>query len=106
MANLLGSGGPKRAAELGIEIVHQDLSLVMHGDVVQNLGLNREIRSSWAPLGRLGWLDKKAMRGRPHDPRSGRDRRNDIHSAARSGSLRGPAPVHRDRTRRRAHGVP
>ncbi len=33
----LGSGGPKRAAELGIEIVHQDLSLVMHGDVVQNL---------------------------------------------------------------------
>ena len=55
----LGSGGPKRAAELGIEIVHQDLSLVMHGDVVQNLYLNREIRSSWAPLGRLGWLDKK-----------------------------------------------
>ena len=58
----LSSGGPKRAAELGIEIVHQDLSLVMHGDVVQNLYLNREIRSSWAPLGRLGWLDKKAMR--------------------------------------------
>jgi simple sugar transport system ATP-binding protein len=58
----LGSGGPKRAAELGIEIVHQDLSLVMHGDVVQNLYLNREIRSSWAPLQRLGWLDKKAMR--------------------------------------------
>jgi simple sugar transport system ATP-binding protein len=58
----LGSGGPKRAAELGIEIVHQDLSLVMHGDVVQNLYLNREIRSSWAPLGGLGWLDKKAMR--------------------------------------------
>lgn len=57
-----GSGGPKRAAELGIEIVHQDLSLVMHGDVVQNLYLNREIRSSWPPLGRLGWLDKKAMR--------------------------------------------
>ena len=34
----------------------------MHGDVVQNLYLNREIRSSLAPLGRLGWLDKKAMR--------------------------------------------
>jgi D-xylose transport system ATP-binding protein len=57
-----GPGGPKRAGELGIEIVHQDLSLVMHGDVVQNLYLNREIRSSWAPLNRLGWLDKKAMR--------------------------------------------
>ncbi len=58
----LGSDGPKRAAELGIEIVHQDLSLVMHGDVVQNLYLNREIRSSWGRLGRIGWLDKKAMR--------------------------------------------
>ncbi len=58
----LGSGGPKRAAELGIEIVLQDLSLVMHGDVVQNLYLNREIRSSLGPLGRIGWLDKKAMR--------------------------------------------
>jgi|SRR5208337_2565094 len=55
-------GGPQRAAELGIEIVHQDLSLVMHGDVVQNLYLNREIRSSRTPLRQLGWLDKKAMR--------------------------------------------
>jgi ABC-type sugar transport system ATPase subunit len=55
-------GGPQRAAELGIEIVHQDLSLVMHGDVVQNLYLNREIRSPWAPLRRIGWLDKRAMR--------------------------------------------
>ena len=34
----------------------------MHGDVVQNLYRNREIRSSFLPLGRLGWLDKKAMR--------------------------------------------
>lgn len=58
----LGSGGPRRAAELGIEIVHQDLSLVMHGDVIQNLYLNREIRSSIGPLGRIGWLDKRAMR--------------------------------------------
>lgn len=55
-------GGPKRAAELGIEIVHQDLSLVMHGDVVQNLYLNREIRAKSPLLRRIGWLDKKAMR--------------------------------------------
>ena len=35
---------------------------MMHGDVVQNLYLNREIRSSSPLLSRLGWLDKKAMR--------------------------------------------
>ena len=61
-----GSGGPKRAAELGIEIVHQDLSLVMHGDVVQNLYLNREIRSSWPALRQLGWLDRKSTRLTSH----------------------------------------
>jgi simple sugar transport system ATP-binding protein len=55
-------GGPKRAAELGIEVVHQDLSLVMHGDVAQNLYLNREIRSRLPGLKQIGWLDKRAMR--------------------------------------------
>ncbi len=59
---VMGHGGPKRAADLGIEVVHQDLSLVMHGDVVQNLYLNREIRSRLPLLGRMGWLDKRAMR--------------------------------------------
>ncbi len=58
----MGHGGPKRAAELGIEVVHQDLSLVMHGDVAQNLYLNREIRSRLPGLKQIGWLDKKAMR--------------------------------------------
>ena len=77
-------GGPQRAAELGIEIVHQDLSLVMHGDVVQNLYLNREIRSSWAPLRRIGWLDKKAMRaGARSNSRPGRDGRRGFRPAAR-----------------------
>jgi ABC-type sugar transport system ATPase subunit len=57
-----GHGGPKRAAELGIEVVHQDLSLVMHGDVAQNLYLNREIRSRVPGLKHIGWLDKRAMR--------------------------------------------
>jgi ABC-type sugar transport system ATPase subunit len=58
----LGGGGPHRVAELGVEVVHQDLSLVMHGDVTQNLFLNREIKSSFPPLRRIGWLDTKAMR--------------------------------------------
>ena len=58
----MGHGGPKRAAELGIEVVHQDLSLVMHGDVAQNLYLNREIRSRMPGLKQIGWLDKRAMR--------------------------------------------
>jgi simple sugar transport system ATP-binding protein len=59
---VMGHGGPKRAAELGIEVVHQDLSLVMHGDVAQNLYLNREIRSRVPGLKQIGWLDKRAMR--------------------------------------------
>ncbi len=59
---VMGNGGPKRAAELGIEVVHQDLSLVMHGDVAQNLYLNREIRSGLPVLKQIGWLDKRAMR--------------------------------------------
>lgn len=58
----LGHGGPKRAAELGIEVVHQDLSLVMDGDVAQNLYLNRELRSRVPGLNQIGWLDKRAMR--------------------------------------------
>lgn len=58
----MGHGGPKRAAELGIEVVHQDLSLVMHGNVAQNLYLNREIRSRIPGLKQIGWLDKGAMR--------------------------------------------
>ncbi len=57
-----GHHGPKRAAELGIEVVHQDLSLIMHGDVAQNLYLNREIRSRLPVLRQIGWLDKAAMR--------------------------------------------
>ena len=58
----MGHGGPKRAAELGIEVVHQDLSLVMHGDVALNLYLGREIRSRIPGLKQIGWLDKSAMR--------------------------------------------
>ena len=55
---------PKQAAELGIEVVHQDLSLVMHGDVAENLFLNREIKSRLPLLKQIGWLDKASMRKR------------------------------------------
>jgi simple sugar transport system ATP-binding protein len=63
----MGSHDPKRAAELGIEVVHQDLSLVMHGDVAQNLFLNREIKSRRPVLKQIGWLDQKAMRDRARE---------------------------------------
>ena len=53
---------PLEARHHGIAMVFQETSLVPSMTVAQNLYLNREIRSSWAPLGRLGWLDKKAMR--------------------------------------------
>ena len=59
---VMGPGGPERAADLGIEVVHQDLSLVMHGDVTQNLYLNRELKSRLPVLRQIGWLDKAAMR--------------------------------------------
>ena len=104
-----GSGGPKRAAELGIEIVHQDLSLVMHGDVVQNLYLNREIRSSWPRLVALGGSTRRrcARALARSSIRSGSAGR--FRSTARAGTLGRPAPGHRDRARRRlepANGVP
>ena len=38
--------GPRDAAELGIEIVYQDLALCDNLDIVQNMFLGRELRSS------------------------------------------------------------
>jgi simple sugar transport system ATP-binding protein len=58
---------PKQAAEAGIEVVHQDLSLIPHGDVAENLFLNRELRSPWPVLRQIGWLDKAAMRRRARE---------------------------------------
>ena len=65
--NAMGHGGPKRAADIGIEVVHQDLSLVMHGDVTQNLYLNREIKSRLPLFRQMGWLNKPAMRAGARD---------------------------------------
>jgi ABC-type sugar transport system ATPase subunit len=52
---------PERARELGIETVHQNLSLVDTRDVAHNFFLNRELLGG-GPAGRaLGWLNKRAM---------------------------------------------
>lgn len=51
---------PREAEELGIEMVYQDLALVETLEVVQNFYLAREIRKPGL-LGKIGFLDKKAM---------------------------------------------
>lgn len=52
---------PHDAAKAGIEAVYQDLSLVETLDVASNIFLGREI-SRRGLLGRLGFIDKRAMR--------------------------------------------
>jgi simple sugar transport system ATP-binding protein len=54
---------PRQAEALGIEVVYQDLALAPHLNPVQNVFLGREIMRS-GPLGRLGFMDEKEMRGR------------------------------------------
>ncbi|TMR94914.1 ATP-binding cassette domain-containing protein [Nonomuraea basaltis] len=57
---------PEDAREAGIETVHQDLAVVESMDVTANLFLNRELVRPGL-LGRLGWLDKKAMERAAHE---------------------------------------
>jgi simple sugar transport system ATP-binding protein len=52
---------PVRARALGIETVYQDLALAAELDPASNLFLGRELRLGGV-LGRLGFLDKRAMR--------------------------------------------
>lgn len=54
-------GTPEEARALGIETVHQDLSLIPTQDVATNMFLNRELTKQWPLLGWLGWLDKSRM---------------------------------------------
>ena len=56
-------GSPVEAQRLGIETVYQDLALAQDLDGAANLFLGRELLRAGL-LGRLGFLDKKAMRGR------------------------------------------
>ena len=52
---------PQAAHRLGVETVHQDLSLVDTLDVATNLFLNREHTVKWGIFGWLGWLDRRRM---------------------------------------------
>jgi simple sugar transport system ATP-binding protein len=54
---------PLQARALGIETVYQDLALAAELDPAANLFLGRELLRS-GPLGRLGFLDKRAMHRR------------------------------------------
>lgn len=58
---LRGDLTPERVRELGIETVHQHLSLIDTLDVMHNFFLNREILRG-GPAGRVaGWMNKRAM---------------------------------------------
>jgi ribose transport system ATP-binding protein len=52
---------PKRARELGIETVYQDLALFDNADATGNFYAGRE-RTRGGLLGALGWVDDAAMR--------------------------------------------
>jgi simple sugar transport system ATP-binding protein len=52
---------PQQARALGIETVYQDLALAAEIDPAANMFLGREILRG-GPLGKLGFLDKAAMR--------------------------------------------
>jgi simple sugar transport system ATP-binding protein len=57
---------PQRARDIGIETVYQDLALAAEIDPAANMFLGREILRT-GPLGRLGFLDKAAMRRRSEE---------------------------------------
>ena len=62
--------GPKDAAQLGIEVVYQDLALCDNLDVVANLFLGRELTTRGGPLGSrgaLGVMDDVEMERRAID---------------------------------------
>jgi simple sugar transport system ATP-binding protein len=52
---------PIQARDLGIETIYQDLAMAPNLDVVTNIYLGRE-RLRRGPFGRLGLVDRKAMR--------------------------------------------
>lgn len=90
-------GGPKRAAELGIEIVHQDLSLVMHGDVVQNLIsiARNSLQVATSSSDRLARQESNACWG-ARDLGSGRHWRDSLGASANTRLIGGTTPMRRD----------
>lgn len=75
-----GDLDPERARELGIEIVHQHLSLVEQFDVAQNMFLNRELMRTGPAARRLGWLNKRAMYESTSETLASLDIRLDAHA--------------------------
>jgi simple sugar transport system ATP-binding protein len=59
-------GSPLDARRRGIETVYQDLALADHRSCVANVYIGREVRRAGA-LGRLGVLDRPAMRSRTRE---------------------------------------
>jgi simple sugar transport system ATP-binding protein len=57
---------PQQAREIGIETVYQDLALAAEIDPAANMFLGRELLRG-GPLGKLGFLDKAAMRRRSEE---------------------------------------
>src|SRR3954466_4527538 len=57
---------PQQAREIGIETVYQDLALAAEIDPAANMFLGREIMRAGA-LGRVGFIDKAAMRRRSEE---------------------------------------
>ncbi len=57
---------PQQARDIGIETVYQDLALAAEIDPAANMFLGREILRT-GPLGRLGFIDKAAMRRRSEE---------------------------------------
>jgi simple sugar transport system ATP-binding protein len=57
---------PQQARAIGIETVYQDLALAAEIDPAANMFLGRELRRP-GPLGKLGFLDKAAMRRRSEE---------------------------------------
>jgi simple sugar transport system ATP-binding protein len=54
---------PTDSAAAGVQMVYQDLALIDPQDIATNLNIGREILRR-GPLGRLGFVDRKAMRKR------------------------------------------
>ncbi len=54
---------PQQASDMGMEVVYQDLALAPHLNPYQNMFLGREIPRKGL-LGKLGFMDDKAMRAR------------------------------------------
>src|SRR3954471_104182 len=61
--NRVHISSPQEASALGMEVVYQDLALAPHLNPVQNMFLGREIPRKGL-LGRLGFMDEKAMRAK------------------------------------------